>query len=112
MWTPANENINVYEYVLTYGWAMLGAAFAPQLGLMLLWKHASYVGALGGMLTGFVTVLVWPPLNEWLISQSLMTFSLYNLTVAFLLAFIVNVALSLVFPGRIGTENVIAHAEG
>ncbi len=32
-----NKDVSVYKYVLTYGWAVLGAAFGPQLILMLFW---------------------------------------------------------------------------
>ncbi|MFG0257238.1 MAG: sodium/proline symporter [Phycisphaerales bacterium JB043] len=93
-----NENISVYNYVLTYGWAMLGASFAPQLALMLLWRRASYAGAVAGMLTGFSLVLIWPPLNQWLIDEQIITVTFYNLTVASLCALAVNVAFSLVMP--------------
>ncbi|MHC4975501.1 MAG: sodium/proline symporter [Planctomycetota bacterium] len=93
-----DENINVYNYVLTYGWAMLGAAFAPQIALMLLWRRASYLGSIAGMLTGFVMVLAWPSINAWMITEELISFTMYNLTVAFIASLTANVLVSLLTP--------------
>ncbi|MCH7808912.1 MAG: sodium/proline symporter, partial [Planctomycetes bacterium] len=37
-----NQEVKVYDYVLTYGWAILGASFGPQIILILLWRGAAY----------------------------------------------------------------------
>ncbi|MHC5026386.1 MAG: sodium/proline symporter [Planctomycetota bacterium] len=81
-----DEEVNVYTYVLDYGWATLGAAFGPQLILALLWKRATYAGCVAGMMTGFAAALLWnmAPALE----------GIYNLTGAFVLALVVNAAVS------------------
>jgi sodium/proline symporter len=96
-----DQTITVYTYVLTYGWAVLGAAFGPQLILLLTWRRASYAGCVAGMGTGFVVAIGWHELYpkvqarvEWLADVSA-----YNLTVAFFAALGVNMVVSLMTPG-------------
>jgi sodium/proline symporter len=86
-----DQQVQVYTYVLTYGWAVLGASFGPQVILLLLWRRATYAGCLAGMLTGFVVAIVWPHIYAGQIQ-------VYNLTLAFALALAVNVAVSLLTP--------------
>jgi Na+/proline symporter len=87
--------INVYQYVLTYGWAMLGAAFGPQVILAVLWRRASYAGCLAGMLVGFILVLTWGRLYD----SAATGIEIYNLPLAFCLAMLVNVLVSLATSG-------------
>ena len=87
-----NQRIEVYKYVLDYGWAILGASFGPQLILLLTWRRASYAGCVAGMATGFLTALLWKLLD---IQQYIEHVQVYNLTVAFAAAFGVNVVVSL-----------------
>jgi len=93
------EDVNIFEYVLNYGWAMLGASFAPQVALLVLWPRATYAGSLAGMLTGFGTVLLWPAFYPWahglLYGPDSVPIPVYNLTVGFILALVVNVLVSL-----------------
>lgn len=93
-----DSKVNVYKYVLTYGWAILGAAFGPQIILLLLWKRASYAGCLAGMSTGFAVAILWqifytehdpPPAIE-----------IYNLPLAFIAAMVVNIVVSVLTGGR------------
>jgi sodium/proline symporter len=91
-----NKQVTIYQYVLTYGWAMLGAAFGPQVILTVLWRRASYAGCLAGMLTGFALVLVWGEVYD----MGATGVEIYNLPLAFLVALIVNVLLSLLIPDR------------
>jgi sodium/proline symporter len=86
-----DQNVRVYTYVLTYGWAMLGAAFGPQLILMLLWKRATYAGCLAGMFTGFCVAIAWPQIYKPGPDDP----QIYNLTLAFICALIVNVGVCL-----------------
>ncbi len=86
------QRIEVYKYVLDYGWAILGASFGPQLILLLTWRRASYAGCVAGMATGFLTALLWKLLD---IQQYIEHVQVYNLTVAFAAAFGVNVLVSL-----------------
>jgi sodium/proline symporter len=88
-----DSRIQVYKYVLEYGWAILGASFGPQLVLLLLWKRATYAGCIAGMLTGFLTALLWKLLD---LQQYVEALEVYNLTLAFAAALVVNVVVSLV----------------
>lgn len=89
-----DQQVRVYDYVLTYGWAILGAAFGPQVILALLWRRATYAGCLAGMLTGFAVALGW----KVLLDNQVGGVELYNLTVAFVAALFVNMLVSLLTP--------------
>lgn len=96
-----DQRVNVYQYVLTYGWAMLGASFGPQVILLLLWKRASYAGCIAGMLVGFVTAVAWPSVYD----AASAGVEIYNLPLAFVAALIVNVIVSLALPGNSDAES-------
>ena len=87
-----DERIEIYKYVLDYGWAILGAAFGPQLILLLTWKRASYAGCVAGMAVGFLTALLWKVLD---LQQYVPHVQVYNLTLAFAAAMVVNIVVSL-----------------
>ncbi|MEM0982920.1 MAG: sodium/proline symporter [Planctomycetota bacterium] len=91
------DPLEIYKYVLTYGWAILGASFGPQIALMLLWKRASYAGCIAGMATGFVVTIVWQQLQD----RGIIELPFYNLTVAFISAMVVNVVVSVATPRRL-----------
>jgi len=78
----------IFEFVL-YAWAGLGAAFGPALILVLLWRRTSAAGVIAGMLTGFITAIAW---------RQTLHDRLYELVPAFLLAFIVIVVVSRLWP--------------
>jgi sodium/proline symporter len=85
-----DQEIRVYQYVLTYGWAILGASFGPQLVLALFWKRATYAGCLAGMLTGFLVSVLWPQIY----TPAPGGVEIYNLPFAFMLALLVNLIVS------------------
>ncbi len=91
-----DREVRVYEYVLTYGWAILGAAFGPQVILLLLWKRASYAGCLVGMLIGFLLAIIWPSVYD----AKETGVEVYNLPLAFIVAFGWNVIISLLVPDK------------
>ena len=91
-----NQEVKVYTYVLTYGWAVLGASFGPQMILALLWRRASYAGCVAGMLTGFVLAIVW----KLAFDNTIGGVEVYNLPLAFAAALLVNVVVSLLTPPR------------
>lgn len=96
-----DAEVKVYTYVLTYGWAILGAAFGPQMLLALLWPRASRAGALAGMLSGFVLAIAWKQLQDAGLLEPLGAVGgFYNLTVAFTVALVLNVVASLLWPDR------------
>ena len=94
--TVLNQEVRVYKFVLTYGWAILGAAFGPQMILTLFWKRSTYAGCLAGMLTGFAVALLWQIFYD----EKATGIHVYNLPLAFIAALIVNVVVSLVSGGR------------
>ena len=59
---------------------------------MLLWKRATYAGCVAGMLTGFLTALLWKVLD---LQAHVEALEVYNLTLAFAAALVVNVVVSL-----------------
>lgn len=57
-----DQNAQVLELV-SYAWAGFGAAFGPTLILSLYWRDMTKAGALAGIISGGVTVVVWKQLN-------------------------------------------------
>ncbi|GAA6185138.1 sodium/proline symporter PutP [Aliiglaciecola sp. NS0011-25] len=45
--------------LVSNAWAGFGAAFGPLVIISLYWKRMTFAGALAGMITGAVTVLIW-----------------------------------------------------
>jgi sodium/proline symporter len=76
---------------VSFAWAGFGAAFGPVVLLSLFWKRSNKWGALAGMIAGGVMVFAWKygvrPLGGLL--------DIYELLPAFLVAILVNVAVSL-----------------
>jgi sodium/proline symporter len=78
--------------LVSYAWAGFGAAFGPVVILSLFWKRMTRNGALAGMLTGAVTVIVWAQLTGGL-------FDIYELLPGFIFATIAIVIFSFVGNG-------------
>jgi sodium/proline symporter len=65
---PENP-VGVVFWLVLYAWGGLASAFGPVIVLSLYWKRVTKGGALAGMLSGAVTVIVWqniPVLNDFL----------------------------------------------
>ncbi len=75
-----NENSSVLSLV-SYAWAGFGAAFGPLIILSLYNKHINKSGALAGILTGSITVIIWKNLTGGI-------FDLYELFPSFILAWL------------------------
>ena len=75
--------------LVSYAWAGFGAAFGPVILMSLWWKRMTSRGALWGMVTGAVTVLVWHQFG-W--------FGLYEIIPGFIFGLIAIVAGSLSSP--------------
>ncbi len=86
-----DKDVQVYEYVLTYGWAILGAAFGPQVILLLWWKRASYLGCVAGMIVGGILPVIWLHWYEAVEREV----AIYNLPIGFVASMVVNVVVSL-----------------
>ena len=77
--------------LVSYAWAGFGAAFGPALILSLYWKRMTKIGALAGILTGGITVVVWKQLSgSW--------FDVYEIIPGVLFAFIAIIVASLLSP--------------
>ncbi len=76
-------------------WAGFGSAFGPVVLLALFWKRSTLAGAISGMATGALTVIIWDyiPLVEGVTLYK--ATGLYSLVLGFALALIVNVVVSL-----------------
>jgi sodium/proline symporter len=93
--------------LVSYAWAGFGAAFGPALILSLYWPRMTRRGALAGVLTGGVTVVVWKQLEGGL-------FDLYEIVPGFLLSLLAIWIFSLTDGGaarREGLEREFARAE-
>ncbi len=82
-----DPNSKVLELV-AYAWAGLGAAFGPTLILSLYWKRMTRIGALAGIMTGGLTVVIWKQLQGGI-------FDLYELVPGFALSFLAIIITSL-----------------
>lgn len=107
-----DQEVKVYDYVLTYGWAILGAAFGPQMILLLLWRRASYAGCVLGMLTGFALAIIWKQCYAPAIGSAWHGVEIYNLPVAFAAAFVVNVVVSLIIPSSMNAADPASDGHG
>lgn len=50
---------NTVMSLISYAWAGLGSAFGPVILLSLFWKRMTVKGAIAGMISGGLTVLIW-----------------------------------------------------
>ena len=89
-----DENSSVMDLV-SDAWAGFGAAFGPVILLSLFWKRFNLSGAAAGMITGFLTIIVWDyiPFGEQTLAKST---GLYSLVLGFALALIVAVVVTLI----------------
>lgn len=65
--------------LVSYAWAGFGAGFGPVVLFSLFWKRMTRNGALAGMITGGIVVIVWNQLSGGL-------FELYEIVPGFILA--------------------------
>ena len=90
-WDPNSSIMGL----VSNAWAGLGSAFGPIVLLSLFWKRTNLAGAVAGILTGGVAVIVWDyiPLMG---GQTLGTATgLYSLVVGFALSSLMIVVCSL-----------------
>lgn len=85
-----DENSSIFM-VVSYAWAGFGASFGPLVLLSLYWRRTNLRGAIAGMSTGAVTVLIWHELVKPLGGA----WGVYELLPAFILATIAIVVVSL-----------------
>ncbi len=78
--------------LVAYAWAGFGAAFGPVILLSLYWRDMNRNGALAGVLTGGITVVVWDLLEGGL-------FDIYEIVPGFLFAAIAVIVVSKLSDG-------------
>ena len=89
-----DPNSSVMDLV-SDAWAGFGAAFGPIILLSLFWKRFNLPGAVAGMATGFVTVILWdyiPFVNGATLYK---VTGLYSLVLGFALALVVAIIVTL-----------------
>jgi len=87
-----NRNSSILDLV-SNAWAGFGSAFGPVVILSLYWKKMNRNGALAGMITGAVTVLIWIYAPLSINGQSLSTI-LYEIVPGFILSTLAIVIVS------------------
>ncbi|PVV25029.1 MAG: sodium:proline symporter, partial [gamma proteobacterium symbiont of Ctena orbiculata] len=73
--------------LVSYAWAGFGAAFGPVVLLSLYWKGMNRWGALAGIVSGGLTVVIWKPLQGGL-------FDLYEIIPGFAISLVMILLLS------------------
>ncbi|SDO38647.1 sodium/proline symporter PutP [Alkalicoccus daliensis] len=97
-----NPDATVLELV-SYAWAGLGATFGPLILFSLFWKRMTRNGALAGMISGGLTVLIWVQIEAGGI------FDLYELVSGFIVSSIMIIVFS--YIGAPPTEEMEADFE-
>lgn len=84
--------------LVSNAWAGLGAAFGPTVLLSLYWKRTNFPGAVAGIVSGAITVIVWDyiPLVQGATLGA--ATGLYSLAVGFPIGLVAIVAASLLTP--------------
>ena len=82
-----DPNSSVLDLV-AYAWGGFGAAFGPIIILSLFWNRMTRKGAIGGIITGGLTVLFWKQMHGGI-------FDIYEIVPGFLLSSIVIIVTSL-----------------
>ena len=85
-----NPDSSVF-YIVSFAWAGFGAAFGPVVLFSLCWRRTNFQGALAGMLTGGVMVVVW----KYLVKPMGGVWGIYELLPALILGCIAIVVVSL-----------------
>lgn len=86
----SNPESSVFDLV-AYAWAGFGAAFGPAILLSLYWKRMNWQGALAGIISGGLSVIIWRLLIK-------PYFNLYELLPAFIVSVIFIIVISLITP--------------
>jgi len=75
--------------VVSYAWSGLGSAFGPALVLTLWWKKITRKGIISGLITGFLTTIIWSNMD---ILSSTVTERFSSFVLAFIMIIIVSIS--------------------
>ncbi|MFT6309940.1 MAG: SSS family solute:Na+ symporter/sodium/proline symporter [Porticoccus sp.] len=102
-----NQNHSILSLV-SNAWAGFGAAFGPVVLISLFWARMTVQGALAGIVSGAITVLLWLYLPIVINGESLSSF-LYEIVPGFVISSVAIVVVSLVTTKKLPLiENHIA----
>ena len=82
---------NTILNLVAYAWAGFGGSFGPVILLSLFWRKMTNWGAITGMISGAVTVILWANLTK----AGIIPFQLYEIVPGFIVNLIVSVVVSL-----------------
>lgn len=74
--------------IVSYAWSGLGSAFGPVLVMTLWWDKTSRKGVISGLVTGFLTTVIWANIS---IFRAIMTERLSSFIFAFIAAYIFSI---------------------
>ncbi len=96
-----NPNSSIMGLV-SNAWAGLGAAFGPTILLSLYWKRTNLYGAMAGMLSGGLTVIIWDYIKLVTVDGAKVTLGtatgIYSLLIGFFVSLFFIVVVSLITP--------------
>lgn len=84
--------------LVSNAWAGLGAAFGPTVLLSLFWKRTNFQGAVAGILSGAVTVLVWDYIPMIGGQTPGAATGIYSLAVGFIISILSIITVSMLTP--------------
>lgn len=93
LYIAADPNVNILK-LASYAWAGLGASFGPCVLLALYWRKLSAKGAIAGIVSAAITVIVWKYLGDNIGG----VFKLYEILPAFIVNFLIAIPCSLAMP--------------
>lgn len=85
-----DESSSIFQ-VVSYAWAGFGASFGPLMLMSLYWRRTTLQGAIAGMVTGAVSVVVW----NTFIAPLGGVFAVYELLPGFVLSMLAIIIVSL-----------------
>jgi sodium/proline symporter len=86
----ALEQVRLIFWFVLFAWSGLACAFTPVVLCSLFWPRTTWAGAIAGMVSGFLTAIVW------VVAFKPLTLDLYEMIPGFAVAFIVTIIVSLV----------------
>ena len=93
-WDPNSSIMGL----VSNAWAGLGAAFGPTVLMSLFWKRTNFAGAVAGIVSGGLTVIIWdyiPLVGGQTLGSAT---GIYSLLVGFIISIILIVVFSLLTP--------------
>lgn len=73
--------------MVSYAWAGLGSSFGPLLLLTLKWKKVTWQGAMGGLITGSISTVIW---SEIAVLDDVISVRFASFVLAFLVVWLVS----------------------